>query len=162
MMRRTFRKRLLIIAQPQVVGIGIALITLSTSAPLPTRVIAYVLLMGYGATLLIWSVFFLSFPHIRIGQQRMLFMLYRIGQAAFIFTATVAFWSLFSSFGDVLHWTLVGLGLLEFSVHFMVRWIDGNGRLFIQRPSHAWIGGADGIALQHSNRTMKLMKTLSG
>ena len=135
-MRRIFRKRLLIIAQPQIVGIGIALITLSTSAPLPKSVIAYILLIGYGATLLFWSAFFSSFPHISSVRRRILLLLYHIGQAAFICTATVALWSLFSSFGDLLHWFLVGLGLLEFSVHFVVRWIDGDGRLFIQRPSH--------------------------
>lgn len=91
----------------------------------------------------------------------MLFALYRIGQAAFLVIAIAALWSLFSSFGDLFHWLLIGLGLLEFSEHFVVRWIDGNGRLFIQRPSHAWRGGAVGIALQHSGRTMKSKQTLS-
>jgi hypothetical protein len=152
----TFRKRYLSIAQPQVVGVGIALTMIAIDTPLPTRVIAYVSLVGYGATLLFWSVFFFSFPHIRRGWQRMLFTLYRIGQVAFIVTATVALRSLFNSFGDRFHWLLVGLGLIEFSEHFVVQWIDGNGRLFVQRPSHAWLGGAAGIALQHSNRTMKL------
>ncbi len=68
----------------------------------------------------------------------MLFTLYRIGQAAFIVTVTVALWPLFISFGDLLHWLLAGLGMLELSEHFVVRWIDGNGR-FRQRFSHAWL-----------------------
>ncbi len=158
----TFRKRYLSIAPPQVVGVSIALITIAIEAPLSTSVIAYVSLIGYGVGLLFWSAFFSSYPHIRIGRQRMLFTLYRIGQAAFIVIVIVALWSIFSSFGDLLHWLLVGLGLLELSEHFVVRWIDGNGRLFVQRFSHAWLGGAAGIALQHTSRTMKLQKTLSG
>jgi hypothetical protein len=162
MMLPTFRKRYLSIAQPQVAGVSLALITITTEAPFPTSVIAYVSLIGYGVILFFWSAFFLSFPNVSKGRQKMLFTLYHIGQAAFLITATVALWSLFSSFGDVLHWLLVGLGLLEFSEHFVVRWIDGNGRLFIRRPSHAWRGGAVKIALQHSSRTMKSKKALSG
>lgn len=142
-------------------GAGIALTTIAIDAPLLTSVIAYVSLVGYGVTLLFWSAFFLSFPYELTGRQGMSFPLYRLGQAAFIVTAIAALWSLFSSFGDLLHWLLVGLGLLEFSEHFVVRWIDGNEKLFIKRPSHAWLGGAAGIALQHSSRTKKLQKTLS-
>lgn len=152
----TFRKRALSIAQPQVAGVGIPLITITMEASPLNNAIAYASLLGYGVILLFWSAFFLSFPYIRLGWQRMLFALYRIGQVAFIVTATVALWSLFSSFGELLHRLLVGLGLLEFSEHFVVRWIDGSGRLFIQRRSHAWLGGAAEIALQYSTRTMKL------
>ncbi len=158
MILAAFRKRYVSIALPQTVGVSLALITLAAEEPFPTSVIAYVSLIGYGTTLFFWSAFFSSFPHVSQCRQKMLFMLYRIGQAACIVTVTVAFWSLFSSFGDVLHWILVGLGLLEFSEHYVVRWIDGNGRLFIQRPSHTWRGGAIGIALQRANRAMRLQK----
>lgn len=160
-MRPALRKRYLSIAQVQVAGVTLALVTIATGASLPTNVVAGVSLIGYGAIVVFWGAYFSSFPNVPRGRTRILFTLYRIGQAAFLVTATVALWSLLTSFGDLLHWLLVGLGLLEFSEHFVVRWIDGNGRLFIQRPSHAWRGGAVGIALQHSSRTMKSKKTLS-
>lgn len=150
-----FRKRYVSIVLPQMAGISLALMTIATEAPFPTSVIAYVSFIGYGVILLFWGVFFASFPNVRKGRQTMLLTLYRIGQAAFFVTATVALWSLCSSFGDLFHWLLVGLGLLEFSEHVVVRWIDGNGRLFIRRPPHTWRGGAAGIALQHSSRVIK-------
>ncbi len=160
MIRATFRKRYLSIALPQVIGASLALITLATEAPFPTSVIALVSLIGYGMILFFWSALFSSFPQFRQGQQRILFTFYRIGQAAFLVIMTVATWSLFSLFGDLLHWLLIALGFLEFSEHFVIRWIDGNGRLFIQRPSHAWLGGAAGIALHRSSRAMTSVKKI--
>ncbi|MCS6826393.1 MAG: hypothetical protein NZ553_07260 [Caldilinea sp.] len=152
MILTTFRKRFLSIALPQMAGIGFALVTISTDSPLPTMMMAYVSLISFSTILFFWTAFFLSFPNILIGQRKMLFMLYRIGQATFVVTMAVALWSLFSLFGNLSHWLLVGLGLLECSEHFVVRWLDGNGKFFIQRPSHAWIGGAAGIALKRSSK----------
>ncbi len=159
MIRSAFRRRYVTIAQPQVVGTAIALLTVFTGAPLPTVVVACVSLVGYGASLLFWRVFFSSFPNIGRGRQRMLLALYRIGQVAFVGTAAVAVWSLLYSFGDVLHGAIVGLGLLEFSEHFAIRWLDGQGRWFTQRPVRAWMGGAAGIALRHFRREVPLPKT---
>lgn len=140
-MRPSFRKRYISIAIPQLAAAVVALVTIRTEVPLWTESLAWMSLVGFGTILLFWIVFFRSFPYVSTGSQRMLFMLYRIGQAVFIFTLAIALWSVFSLFGDFLHWGLIGLGLLEFSMHFAVRWMDGNGQLFMRRPANAWRGG---------------------
>gem|GEM_PF-2132420 len=159
MIRSAFRRRYVAIAQPQVVGTAIALLTVSIGAPLPTVIVAWVSLVGYGASLLFWEVFFFSFPTIGRRRQKTLLALYRIGQVAFVGTAAVAIWSLLHSFGDVLHCVMLGLALLEFSNYFVIRWLDGQGRWFTQRSRRAWIGGAAGIALRHFPRGVSLPKT---
>ncbi len=159
MIRSAFRRRYVAIAQPQVVGTAIALLTVSIGAPLPTVIVAWVSLVGYGASLLFWGVFFSSFPTIGRRRQKTLLALYRIGQVAFVGTAAVAIWSLLHSFGDVLHCVMLGLALLEFSNYFVIRWLDGQGRWFTQRSRRAWIGGAAGIALRHFPRGVSLPKT---
>ncbi len=90
MIRSAFRRRYVAIAQPQVVGTAIALLAVSIGAPLPTVIVACVSLVGYGASLLFWGVFFSSFPTIGRRRQKMLLALYRIGQVAFVGTAAVA------------------------------------------------------------------------
>ncbi len=159
MIRSAFRRRYVAIAQPQVAGTATALLTVFTGAPPPTVAVACVSLVGYVASLLFWGVFFSSFPTIGRRRQKMLLALYRIGQVAFVGTAAVAIWSLLHSFGDVLHGAIVGLGLLEFSEHFAIRWLDGQGRWFTQCSRRAWIGGAAGIALRHFRREVPLPKT---
>jgi hypothetical protein len=159
MIRSAFRRRYVAIAQPQVVGTATALLTVFTGAPPPTVAVACVSLVGYVASLLFWGVFFSSFPTIGRRRQKMLLALYRIGQVACVSTAAMAIWSLAHSFGDVLHGAMIGLALLEFSNHFAIRWLDGQGRWFTQRSRRAWIGGAAGIALRHFRREVSLQKT---
>lgn len=154
-MLTTFRNRFLSIALPQIAGMGIALVTVLTNYSVLTIIIAFVSFIGFGVILLFWTVFFLSFPNIRLSQHRILVILYRIGQVAFVLILTIGVGSVFTLAGEPLHWLLVGLNLLECSEHFMARWLDGNGKLFTQRPSHAWMGGAAGIALRHSVRRIK-------
>lgn len=147
-MRSRYRERLKIIRRYSlgfsVLG-GTALVLADS---IPAQISGGAVLLGGASAYSFWRVYLHAHPRISGRQRGLLLALYALGAIAFLSVVGVMVWSIVRPLGDMLHWVMLGMGIMECGEHFGVRWVDGASHWRVYGPPQHWLGGAAGVALR--------------